>query len=49
MDLLQGFIFFSIKKTSASGIKNENIPNKKLVQELTNQLLKSLIKEKFCR
>ena len=42
------YIFFD-KKTSASGIKNENIPNKKLVQELTNQLLKSLIKEKFCR
>ena len=31
-DLLQWFLTFLIKKTSGSGIKNENISNKKLTE-----------------
>ena len=40
--LLQLFINFLIKKTSGSGIKNENISNKQLAEELykTNYLKK---------
>ena len=46
VDLLQWFIF-SDKKTSASGIKNENISNKPPLN-LARQLLKNnLIKEKY--
>ena len=40
MDLLQWSIifFFFHKKTSGSGIKNDNISNKQLAEELCNQL-----------
>ena len=34
------------KKTSGSGIKNENIPNKKLAEELDKPFAKNLNKEK---
>ena len=38
---------FFDKKTSGSGIKNENISNEELAEELYNQLLENLIKEKY--
>ena len=38
---------FFDESTSCSGIKNENIPNKELAEELENQLLENLIKEKY--
>ena len=43
------FYKFFDKKVSGrgSGIKNENISNKELTEELANQLLENLIKEKY--
>ena len=46
VDLLQWSISVLIKKTSGSGIKNENIPNKKLAEELDKPFAKNLNKEK---
>ena len=47
VDLLQWFIIFLRKKTSGSGIKNENMSEQQLAEELHNQLLKNLKKEKY--
>ena len=47
VEFLQWSINFLIKKTSGSGIKNENISNKELAEELQNQLLENLRKEKY--
>ena len=44
MELLQWFINFVMKKKSGNGIKNDNMFNKELAEELPNQLLKHLIK-----
>ena len=38
---------FFDKKTSGSGIKNENISNKELAGELHKPLLQNLVKEKY--
>ena len=38
---------FFDENTSCSGIKNENVPSKELAEELENQLLENLIKEKY--
>ena len=38
---------FFLKKTSGSGIKNENISNKKVAKNYRNQLLEILMKEKY--
>ena len=40
MDLLQWSISFLIKKTSVSGIKNENMLNKKLSEELYKLIIR---------
>ena len=46
--LLQWFINSLTKKTSGSGIKNENISNKKLAEELHKPIIiENLIKEKY--
>ena len=55
VDLLQWFIYFLIKKTLGgaarlaikSAIKNENISNKELAEELQKPIIKKLIKEKY--
>ena len=39
VDLLQWSITFLIKKTSGSGIKNENISNKELAEELHKPMM----------
>ena len=39
VDLLQWFINCFNKKTSGSGIKNENIPNKELAEELHKPII----------
>ena len=44
MDLLQCFINFLIKRTSGSGIKNENISNTELMEELYKPIIKNLEK-----
>ena len=38
---------FFDKKTSGGAIKNENMSNKELAEEMHNQLLENLIKEKY--
>ena len=38
---------FFHKNTSGSGIKNENISNKELAEELHKQCIEKLIKEKY--
>ena len=47
MNLIQWFKNFLRKKTSGRGIKNENISNKELTEELHKPILKNLIKEKY--
>ena len=47
VDLLKWFINFLIKKTSGETVKNENIFNKELAEDYTNQLLKDSRKEKY--
>ena len=44
MDLLQCFINFLIKRKSGSGIKNENISNTELMEELYKPIIKNLEK-----
>ena len=44
--LIQWFIKFSIKKNSGSSIKNENILNKKLAEELHKPIIKKFKKRK---
>ena len=44
VDLLQWFINFLIKKTSGSGIKNENISNKRPLDLATRELAEELHK-----
>ena len=39
-------IFFD-KKTSGGAVKNENMLNQELAEELTNQLLENLKNEKY--
>ena len=46
VDLLQWFINFLIKKTSGSGIKNQNIFNKELAKELLKQIFRNFNKRK---
>ena len=43
--LLQWFINFLIKKSSGSGIKNENISNKELAEELNKPIIGKLLKK----
>ena len=46
--LFQWFINSLTKKTSGSGIKNENISNKKLTEELHKPIIiENFIKEKY--
>ena len=45
-DLLQCFIIFLIKKKFDSGIKNENISNKKFAEELHKPVIRKLKKRK---
>ena len=44
--LFQWFINFLIKKTSDSGIKNENISNKELGEELLKPIIRKFNKRK---
>ena len=44
VDLLQCFINFLIKRTSGSGIKNENISNTELTEELYKPIIRNLEK-----
>ena len=44
LDLFQWFITFLIKKASGSGIKNENISNKELAEELHKPIIKKINK-----
>ena len=44
--LLQWFIHFLIKKTSGSGIKNDNISNKELPEELHKLIIRIIRKFK---
>ena len=46
VDLLQWSIYFSIKKTSGSGIKNANISNKELAEELHKPIIRKLKRRK---
>ena len=46
VDLLQWSINFLIKNTSGSGIKNKNISNKELAEELHKQVIKKFNKRK---
>ena len=46
VDFFQWFINFLIKKTSGSVIKNENIPNKKLSEELNKPIIRKFDKRK---
>ena len=46
VDLLQCFINGLIKNTSASGIKNENISNKILAEELHKPTIRTFSKRK---
>ena len=46
MDLLQWVMNFSMKKTSGSGIKNKNISNKELVEELHKPIIRNFNKRK---
>ena len=47
INLLQWSIIFFDNKSSGSGIKNENMPNKELAEELHNQLLEDLEKGNY--
>ena len=44
---LQWFITFFDKITSGSGIKNENISNKELAEELDKPIIRKLQKQKY--
>ena len=44
--LLQWFINFLIKKTSVSSIKNENMSDQQLTEELLNSVIKKFNKRK---
>ena len=46
MDLLQWSVNVLIKKTSCSGIKNENISNKQLAEELHKPIIRKFNKRK---
>ena len=46
-EFLQWFINFLIKKTSGSGIKIENIPNKELSEELLKPIIRKFKKRKL--
>ena len=46
MELLQGFIYFLIKKLLIKCIKNENISNKELAEELNIPIIKRFKKRK---
>ena len=46
VDLLQWFINFLIKKTSGGGIKNDNITNKELAEELPKRIIRKFNKRK---
>ena len=46
MDLLQWFINFLIKKTSGSGIKNENMSDQQLADELHKPIIRKFNKIK---
>ena len=46
VDLLQWSITFLIKKNSGSGIKNENIANKELAEELHKPIIRRFKKRK---
>ena len=46
MDLLQWFINVLIKKTSGGGIKNDNITNKELAEELPKRIIRKFNKRK---
>ena len=45
--LLQRFFKFFDKITSGSGIKNENMSDQQLAEELHKLIIKNLIKEKY--
>ena len=47
VDLLQWFINFFDKKASGSGIKNKNIPKKKLAEELHKSVIRKFNKRKI--
>ena len=46
VDLLQWFINFLVKKTSGSGIKNKNISNRELAEELHKPFIRKINKRK---
>ena len=46
VDLLQWVMNFSMKKISGSGIKNKNISNKELVEELHKPIIRNFNKRK---
>ena len=46
VDLHQWFINFLIKKTAGSGVKNENISNKELSEELHKTIIRNFDKRK---
>ena len=46
MDLLQLSINFLIKKTSGSGLENENMSDQQLVEELHKPIIKKFINKK---
>ena len=46
VDLLQWFINFLVKKTSGSGIKNKNISNRELAEELHKPFIRKFNKRK---
>ena len=46
VDMLQWYTNFLIKKTSGSGIKNENMLNKELAEELHKLIIRKFNKKK---
>ena len=46
VDMLQWYTNFLIKKTSGSGIKNENMLNKQLAEELHKLIIRKFNKRK---
>ena len=46
VDLLQWSVNVLMKKTSGSGIKNENVSNKELAEELHKSIIKTFNKRK---
>ena len=46
VDMLQWYTNFLIKKTSGSGIKNENMLNKELAEEFHKPILRKIEKKK---